>query len=111
VGASGGILALANVLPDACVRLFDLVQAGRHEEALVLQRLLMPLAQLLGSTHGVPGLKAALGMRGCDVGVPRLPLLPLEEPVLTSIREALVAFDEGSRHLFSSEGALEEFSA
>ena len=38
VGAVGGILALACVLPDACVRLFELARAGRHDEARALQR-------------------------------------------------------------------------
>ena len=33
VGATGGILALACVLPDACVRLFELTRDGRHAEA------------------------------------------------------------------------------
>src|SRR5712671_8114818 len=34
VGAAGGILALANALPEPCVRLFDLTKAGRHDEAI-----------------------------------------------------------------------------
>src|SRR3954463_1712484 len=38
VGAAGGILALANVLPDPCVKLFELSRDGKHSEALALQR-------------------------------------------------------------------------
>src|SRR3954467_12701665 len=34
VGAVGGILALACVLPDACSKVFTLTKAGRHEEAM-----------------------------------------------------------------------------
>ncbi|HEY6211545.1 MAG TPA: dihydrodipicolinate synthase family protein, partial [Vicinamibacterales bacterium] len=60
VGAIGGILAVACVLPDACVRLFELTKAGKHDEARDLQRQLMPITRLLGQAHGVPGLKAAL---------------------------------------------------
>src|SRR5471030_639762 len=33
VGAVGGILALACVVPEACTQLFALTQAGRHDEA------------------------------------------------------------------------------
>lgn len=94
LGSSGGILALGSVVPDACVRLFELTRGGRHDEARALQRQLMPLARLLGSTHKVPGLKAALRLLGCDVGYPRLPLLPLAEPDVAAIGDALRAFQE-----------------
>ncbi len=94
VGAVGGILALGAVLPDQCVQLFELVKAGRHEEARALQRRIAPVARLLGPIHGVPGLKAALNLLGYDVGVPRPPLAPLPESVLPTLREALAHFEE-----------------
>src|SRR5438874_5236717 len=47
VGAVGGVLALGCAAPDACVRLFELTRAGRHDEAIALQRRLVPLARLL----------------------------------------------------------------
>src|SRR5437899_4775204 len=37
VGAVGGILAVACVAPDDCVRLFALAKAGRHDAARALQ--------------------------------------------------------------------------
>src|SRR5204863_6013725 len=79
VGAVGGILAVACVLPDACVQLFALTKAGKHDEARELQRQLMPITRLLGNAHGVPGLKAALKIAGYDVGVPRPPLAPVPD--------------------------------
>lgn len=94
VGATGGILALACVLPDACVRLFALTKDGRHAEASALQHRLAPAARLVGSMHGVPGLKAALALTGCDAGVPRAPLAPVSEAALASLREVLVSFEE-----------------
>ena len=93
VGAVGGILALGCAAPDACVRLFELTRAGRHDEAIALQRRLVPLARLLGATHGVPGLKAALNLLGYDVGVPRPPLAPLADAVMPVLREALAQFE------------------
>jgi len=96
VGAFAGILALACVLPDACTRLFSLTMAGRHDEARALQRRLVPAARLLGTRYGVAGLKAALGVIGCDVGVPRLPLLPLDASGVGALRDALTAFEEVS---------------
>jgi 4-hydroxy-2-oxoglutarate aldolase len=94
VGATGGILALACVVPEACARLFDLVAAGRHEEARAVQRRLMPLARLLGPTYGVPGLKAALRIAGYDVGQPRAPLAPVPEAGVAALKDALVQLEE-----------------
>ena len=96
VGAFGGILALACVLPDACTQLFSLTMAGRHDEARTLQRRLVPVARLLGTRYGVAGLKAALGVIGCDVGVPQLPLLPLDASGVRALQDALAAFEEVS---------------
>ena len=94
VGAKGGILALACVLPDACVQLFTLFNAGRHAEALALQRQLTPIAKLLGQQYGVPGLKAALALAGYDAGLPRPPLVPVPDSAVTALREALSQFEE-----------------
>ena len=70
-GAVGGVLALACVVPDLCVELYDLVRSNRLAEARALQRQLTPFARLITSVHGVPGLKAALSMMGYAGGVPR----------------------------------------
>ena len=93
VGAAGGILALGLVAPEACVRIFELTRAGRQDEARALQQQLLPLAKLLGSTYGVPGLKAALELVGCDTGRPRPPLGPLDPAAVTQLADALSAFD------------------
>jgi 4-hydroxy-2-oxoglutarate aldolase len=94
VGASGGVLALACVVPDACVQLFDLTAARRHEEARTLQQRLAPLARLIGARYGVAGLKAALALQGCDVGPPRLPLAPVDAAGLTALTAALTALED-----------------
>ena len=94
VGAVGGVLALACVLPDACVRLFELTSDGHHVEAAALQHRLVPVAKLVGTMHGVPGLKAALRLAGCDVGIPRAPLAPVSEGTVAALRQALVSFEE-----------------
>jgi 4-hydroxy-2-oxoglutarate aldolase len=93
-GAVGGILALACVLPEASVRLFELTMSGQLEAARSLQASLTPLAALLGSAHGVAGLKAALHLVGSDVGVPRRPLLPLSDEGLAAIRDAIASVRE-----------------
>lgn len=74
-GAAGGILAVANVMPEACVALFEHARAGRHDLALQLQRDLTPLAQLVTTGHGIAGLKCALDHLGYHGGPVRPPLM------------------------------------
>lgn len=94
VGAVGGILAASCVIPESLVRLFELTRAGRHADAVALQREIVPLARLLGPTYGVPGLKAALNLIGYDVGVPRPPLTPVPEAAIAGLRDAVAHFEE-----------------
>ncbi len=77
VGARGGVLALANLMPQACLDLAGAAERGDLEEAERLQRAYQPLNAAVTARFGVPGLKAALAMCGTPVGPPRLPLLPL----------------------------------
>jgi 4-hydroxy-2-oxoglutarate aldolase len=93
VGASGGILALASVLPEPCMHLYELIKAGSHDDAIALQRRLVPMARLLGTMHGVAGLKAALNLLGYDVGFPRPPLVPLPDAIVSTLRDALAQFE------------------
>ena len=90
-GAAGGVLALACAVPELCVRLFDLVVAGRLTEARILQQRLTPLARLLTRVHGLPGLKAALEIAGYAGGAPRPPLLPIGPDAVDEIRRAMEA--------------------
>jgi 4-hydroxy-2-oxoglutarate aldolase len=76
LGAVGGILAVAAVAPEICLRLLRDVQQGRHDEARQLQQTMAPLARLVTSGFGVPGLKAALDLAGYKGGDPRPPLAP-----------------------------------
>jgi 4-hydroxy-2-oxoglutarate aldolase len=88
VGVAGGILALAAVVPDACVRLYALTRQARHDEARALQQELVPLARLL-SGSGVAGLKAALRIVGIDTGAPRRPLLPVPDEGIAQLTQAV----------------------
>ena len=90
-GCDGAILALASLVPDACVELRRLVTDGRLAEARALQRRLLPLARSVGGTYGVPGLKAALHLMGYAGGVPRPPLRPAPSSTIDIIRGQLDA--------------------
>jgi 4-hydroxy-2-oxoglutarate aldolase len=95
VGAAGGILALACVVPDLCVDLFELARSGRHDDARELQRRLTPLARAVTTTFGVPGLKAALDLAGYAGGDPRAPLAPAPPDAVAAIRQELAALGVG----------------
>ena len=93
LGCVGGVLALANVAPQICVRIYQLVQEGKFEEAKKLQLKMIPVNKAVTATYGVPGLKAAMDMLGYFGGDPRPPLLPSSEKEKSEIREILKKAD------------------
>jgi 4-hydroxy-2-oxoglutarate aldolase len=88
-GCDGAVLALAMLLPDECVKTRELVAAHRFDEALALQRQLVPIARSVGTTYGVAGLKAALNLKGYEGGWPRPPLRPAPQLVIDTITRQL----------------------
>ena len=89
VGAQGGILALANIAPDECVQIQRLFQEAKMEEARELHLRMLPVNQAITAQMGVPGLKAAMEMRGYFGGEPRQPLLPLSDSARETLRQIL----------------------
>ncbi len=90
MGAKGGTLASANVVPNCCVDVYNLVNQGNFEEARALQKQILRLNSLVTSKYGVAGLKAALEMIGYFGGLPRRPMLPIGDDEKAEIRDALV---------------------
>jgi 4-hydroxy-2-oxoglutarate aldolase len=89
LGATGGILALANVAPLACKEIERAFQRGDHATARALQlRLLAPNAAVT-TRFGIPGLKVALETVGLAGGLPRLPIQPLNEADAAHVRRIL----------------------
>lgn len=86
VGVVGGVVALANLVPEAVIALYDLVKAGRHAEALVQQRAISPLAVAVTGKYGVAGLKAAMTLAGYRGGFPRAPLAPVSKTVVDELQ-------------------------
>lgn len=91
MGAKGGTLASANIVPQLCVAIYDLVSSGEIEGARRVQKSILRLNSLVTSKYGVAGLKAALDMLGYFGGVPRRPMLPLAEGPREEIRRELVS--------------------
>jgi 4-hydroxy-2-oxoglutarate aldolase len=90
-GAKGAIIAVASLLPAACLELLAHVRAGRFDEARALQRRITPLGRAVTTTYGIAGLKAALDMSGYRGGDPRPPLGPLSPDAADRIRTLLDA--------------------
>ena len=90
LGCVGGVLALANVAPQNCVKIHALVKEGNFEAAKQLQIKMIPVNQAVTATYGVPGLKAAMDMLGYFGNDPRPPLLPASEKEKSEIRDILI---------------------
>ena len=91
LGVAGGILALANIAPEASVALFELFHEGRIDEGRELHLKMLPVNLAVTSRWGVSGLKAAMDMLGYYGGPPRLPLQPLGEGLRSELRAILEA--------------------
>ena len=78
-GVSGGILAIANIIPQQCIDLYRAVQEGNMESARTIANRIAPVGRILIGKYGVPGLKAGQDHLGLSGGKPRLPLLSLDE--------------------------------
>jgi 4-hydroxy-2-oxoglutarate aldolase len=78
-GAVGGILGVANLVPEWCAQLFAAHHDGRGAYAAALQERVSPLHNGIIAARGVPGVKAALGLLGRGVGDPRSPLRPMDD--------------------------------
>ena len=73
MGATGGVLALANIAPEKCSEIYQLYKKGDSENAKILNDELVELNQGVTGTYGISGLKAAMEMRGAPAGFSRSP--------------------------------------
>ena len=77
LGCQGGILALANIAPCECVRLYQNVLQGKWVEAQQIQLRMTPVNGAVTAQYGISGLKYAMSKRGYHGGSTRSPLLPI----------------------------------
>jgi len=89
LGCVGGVLALANVTPETCVKIHGLVQEGDYKAAQQIQLKMIPVNKAVTAIYGIAGLKTALDMLGYFGGEPRAPLLPSSDEAKTAIENIL----------------------
>jgi len=92
VGAVGGILAVANVVPQECVRIQNLFNKGNMNEARILQGQLTPLAKAVTTKYGIGGLKVAMDLAGYFGGDPRSPLKRPGKEVEEELKRLLLRY-------------------
>ena len=90
VGAVGGIVAVANMVPGPSGDLFKAFKSGRNAEAGRLQQQIGPIHNDIVGAIGVPGVKVALDFLNYRGGEPRPPIRPLAEKGRATVRETLV---------------------
>jgi 4-hydroxy-2-oxoglutarate aldolase len=91
LGASGGVISLANAFPEACCELYEAYTQGDIATARRLHSTLFRLNQSVSGAAGVAGVKYAMELGGYHGGNPRLPLLPIKDSDKQRIRQAAEA--------------------
>src|SRR5690606_24491586 len=94
MGAHGGMMALANLLPQECCALYAMTGKGRYDVARRVQQALIAPNAAVTSRFGVPGLKAAMDALGYFGGEPRPPLLPLSQEDRRAVAGVVLAARE-----------------
>jgi 4-hydroxy-2-oxoglutarate aldolase len=90
IGAVGGILAVANVVPQDCVEIQNLFNEGKMNETRELQSRLTPLAKAVTTKYGIGGLKMAMDLAGYFGGNPRPPLKKPGKEVEEELKQLLL---------------------
>ena len=90
LGATGGVISLANALPDSCCDLYRLFSQEKYGKAKALHFKLSRLNQAVSGTWGVAGVKAAMDIMGFKGGQPRGPLRIVTQEGAEIIRRHIV---------------------
>lgn len=89
MGGVGWMAGPACVVPAQCVRLYELAQLGRWEDAFGLQKRLWRVNELFHKYSLAACIKAGLRLQGFDVGAPIPPQEPLGSQAIEEIRGVL----------------------
>ena len=93
VGGEGVISVVGNIVPRDMIALVEAFRSSDIHQALSWHNKLFPLCRdMLGlSTNPIP-IKAAMQMLGRDTGELRLPMTPLDESGMRSLRQTLTGY-------------------
>jgi 4-hydroxy-2-oxoglutarate aldolase len=88
-GSPGGTVSLANSFPEVALTLYHLGADRDEQQGPPYQAFVTRVNKAISGAYGVAGVKAAMDMAGYIGGVPRRPLLPLDEPARAELRQTL----------------------
>lgn len=89
MGATGGVISLANAFPPIACELYELAVARQYEKAISLNEKVLRLNKAVSGKGGVAAVKYAMDLAGLAGGNPRLPLLPLKDEDRDGLKKAL----------------------
>ena len=94
-GGRGAVIAVANVFPTLCSRLYKAFKDGQYEEASRLQnRITFANEVLVRRSNQLSAIKEAMKLNGMPGGYPRRPALPLNGEEKKTIEALLREIDE-----------------
>lgn len=89
MGATGGVISLANAFPPIACELYELAVKKQYEKAISLNEKVLRLNKAVSGKGGVAAVKYAMDLAGLAGGNPRLPLLPLKDEDRDGLKKAL----------------------
>ncbi len=96
-GGAGAVVSISNVFPLEAASIFDLANAGRHDEARRVQRRLLPAIEAVGMGKFPAGLKEAMKVVGFPVGDVRTPLPRLDDQERETVKRLVTITASGDR--------------
>ena len=78
-GSPGGTVSLANSFPEVALKLYAYGKASDGAAGPGYQTYVSRVNKAISGTYGVAGVKAAMDLAGYVGGIPRRPLLPLDQ--------------------------------
>jgi 4-hydroxy-tetrahydrodipicolinate synthase len=89
LGADGAISAVLSLFPRLCVKMWNLVQEGRKNEARKIQNTIYPIWKAVRGPQFPARMKAALRLMGRDCGYSRSPMSEVTEIQLEQMKKLL----------------------
>lgn len=89
MGATGGVISLANAFPPIACELYELTTGRQYEKAIALNEKVLRLNKAVSGKGGVAAVKHAMDLAGLVGGNPRLPLLPLKDEDREALKKTL----------------------
>ncbi|MFP3917888.1 4-hydroxy-tetrahydrodipicolinate synthase [Lysinibacillus telephonicus] len=94
IGGAGVISVASHIIGNEMQEMIKKFQIGNVQEAARDHRRLLPVMKILFATPNPTSVKAALNLNGIPVGGVRLPMIPLEEEELNTLRNVLNTFEK-----------------